>query len=55
MEPYCAVCDETVPPDDDHVHVEATSKNIADRDEQESYYFHPRCWMEVTEEWTEPA
>lgn len=55
MEPYCAECGEKVPPDMDHVRVQATVKRFSDRNEHESFYFHPDCWREVSDDWVSPA
>jgi hypothetical protein len=54
-EPYCAECGNTVPPDEDHVHVVAETKHMQDRDDREDYYFHMECWWEVSDDWEVPA
>lgn len=54
-EPYCAVCQRHVAPDDDHIIVAAQHVRVSDRDEQDDYYLHPKCWRSVSEGWMKPA
>lgn len=51
----CAVCDERLLPDSDHVHVEAELKRIRDRDRLDEYYVHPDCWADLVSEWSDPG
>lgn len=48
-------CREAVHMDSDHVHIEAESKRMDDRNDVEEYYFHPECWWEVADNWEDPA
>ena len=52
---YCAVCGEPCGPDSDHVEVEAEHVRFDDRNEQEHYHLHVRCWENLTGGWIDPA
>jgi len=53
--PYCAECGGHVAPDLDYIHVEAETRKIGDRNDLDTYYFHPECWWGVVDEWRDPA
>jgi len=53
--PYCAECGEHVAPDMDHIHLEAESRRMDDRNEIDTFYFHRECWWDVSENWVSPA
>jgi len=52
---YCAVCRRRFEPDVDHVRVDAEHVRINDRNDEETYAFHPDCWRSLTGEWMDPA
>jgi hypothetical protein len=54
-EPYCAVCDRTVPPDTDHVRVEVEKKRMCDRNDTDYYYLHMECALDELGDWSDPA
>jgi hypothetical protein len=54
-EPYCAVCRHRVDPAEDHVSVEAETKDPGDMNQIEMYVFHTDCWHSTAGNWMEPA
>lgn len=52
---HCAICGNRFEPDDDHVKTEAEHRRVDDRNEQETYVFHPECWARLSEGWVKPA
>lgn len=52
---YCAVCEEQIGLDSDHVDIQAELKRVNDRDGFDHYTMHPDCWQELSTEWMEPA
>lgn len=52
---YCAECGGRFEPDDDHVRIDAEHVRINDRNEQEEFVMHPRCWWDLTGEWNDPV
>lgn len=55
LEPTCAVCGRTVPPDMDHVRLDAETVRTDDRNDVDDYVFHTRCWYGVAGSWRKPA
>jgi len=53
MSLYCAVCDQPVHGDMNHVRVGADFKRIDDRDDKMGYLFHTSCWHRETGHWEE--
>jgi len=47
-------CDRRVQLDENYVRVDAHLIRTDDRNGQDDFYFHPRCWDEMTREWCEP-
>lgn len=47
-------CDRVVLPEEDHVRIEGHIIHTADRDEQDNYYAHVDCWLELSEDWRKP-
>jgi hypothetical protein len=54
MSLYCAVCDQPVHGDMDHVRVGAKMKRIDDRNDRIGYLFHTSCWYRETNQWQDP-
>lgn len=52
--PYCAICRNHLARDTGHFTIEAEHIHTSYRDEQETYYLHSECWIELSEEWMEP-
>ena len=55
MSLFCAVCDQPVHNDMNHIRVSADMIWIDDRDEKIGYLFHTSCWHRETHHWEDPA
>lgn len=45
---YCAICENKVPLDEDHVKVDLEIVKTADQNSRDDYAAHVGCWREVT-------
>ena len=52
---YCAVCEEQLGLDSDHVVIDAEIKRINDRNDRDDYAMHTDCWRDLSAEWVNPA
>lgn len=50
----CAVCRYEVEPDEDHMEVVVTRRQMRDRDHEHEYFLHDRCAANVIGSWEEP-
>jgi len=55
MTAHCAVCDQPVHGDEEHVRVDAMIVHVGDRDLWYDYALHPSCWSQETDHWQDPA
>jgi hypothetical protein len=52
---YCAMCEGTFEPDDDHVKIQAETVRIDERNENQMFVLHPQCYNELSGEWVPPV
>lgn len=55
MTVHCAVCRRRFELDRDHVSLEAERVRTDDRNDIDTFYFHPECWRSVSGNWMDPA
>lgn len=52
---YCALCEERVALDDDHIRIEAEHLPRTEFANVDEFAAHPECWSELTDDWMAPA
>jgi len=52
---HCAVCEDPVHTDTDHVQLDAISTRFRDQSLTHEFVFHYECYYEETREWRPPA